>query len=340
MAAPDIEQLLLQEHDRLHGRQRQKTGPAIAIPRAIGMEELMDDTSITCPEMLIESFLPRYGLAVIGGRPKDGKSWLANQVAIAVATGQHLGGWLRVLHPGRVHLWALEDQFALTKDKVLKLLHGTRPDGLRDLKIIAELAKPVLAGGDQIIKAMLDQQPAELVILDSLFKLTGASQPQYDITQRDYDVLDRLRKIALERHCLFVVVMHTKKGSTGGNPIENLLGTSGTTAVPDVLMELKRFKDGGKLTVVGRAVACEDFRIDWHGGPDEWGWTIGAQGEEAASGETQDEVLAYLEAQGSTTPAVIARETRKSFRAVWGALQRLHGRGKVVRVGRKWELAR
>jgi hypothetical protein len=245
----------------------QSSPPPITIPRTINMEDLMDDKTISQPELMIEAILPKCGLAVIGGRPKDGKSWFACQIALAVVTGQALGGWLRVLHHGRVQLWALEDQFALTKDKVSKLLRGTRPDGLNDLRVIEELSKPVLAGGDQIIQSTLDQHPAELVILDSLFKLTGASQPQYDVTQRDYDVLDRLRKIGVGRGCLFLIIMHTKKGSTGGNPIENLLGTSGTTAVPDALIELKRFRDGGRLTVVGRSVPAEDYEIKWHGGP-------------------------------------------------------------------------
>jgi hypothetical protein len=313
----------------------------VTVPRAMGMEDLMNDATITRPELLIEGILPRFGLAVIGGRPKDGKSWLACQIAIAVVTGQALGGWLRVHHAGRVQLWALEDQFALTKDKVIKLLRGACPDGLNDLKVIEELAKPVLSGGDQIIRAMLDESPAEVLILDSLFKLTGASQPQYDITQRDYDVLDRLRKIAIERRLLVIVIMHTKKGAAGGNPIENLLGTSGTTAVPDMLAELKRFRDGGKLTVVGRSVPSEDYRVDWHGGPDEWGWTISAQGEEAAGGETQDDVLAYLEAQGAANPANIANGVKKTFKAVWNALLRLQERRKVIRrTDRKWELVK
>jgi hypothetical protein len=298
----------------------QSPTPRVTVPRSIGMEDLMNDTTITQPELLIEGILPRFGLAVIGGRPKDGKSWLACQIALAVVTGQALGGWLRVHHPGRVQLWALEDQFALTKDKMIKILRGARPDGLNDLRVIEELAKPVLAGGDQIIGAMLDESPAEVVLLDSLFKLTGASQPQYDISQRDYDVLDRLRKMAIERRSLFVVIMHTKKGAAGGNPIENLLGTSGTTAVPDVLAELKRFRDGGRLTVVGRSVPSEDYSVDWHGGPDEWGWTIGAQGEDAAGGETQDDVLAYLEAQGAAAPSNIANALKKTFKCGAGRL--------------------
>jgi hypothetical protein len=55
--------------------------------------------------------LPRVGLVLLGGRPKDGKSWFACQLALSVVTGQALGGWLEVKHHGRVQLWALEDSF-------------------------------------------------------------------------------------------------------------------------------------------------------------------------------------------------------------------------------------
>jgi hypothetical protein len=75
-------------------------------------------------------------------------------------------------------------------------------------------------------------------------------------------------------------------------------------------------------------------------GPDEWGWTISAQGEEAAGGETQDEVLAYLDAQGSATPAVIATALHKSFKSIWNALLRLQDKNMVNRRERKWERAK
>ena len=314
---------------------------AISAPKSINMEDLMDDPTITVPELLIEGFIPRFGLGLLGGRPKDGKTWFACEVALSVVTGQALGGWLRVNHPGRVHLWALEDQFPITKDKVTKLLRGAHPDGLRDLRVFAEMPQPILRGGDQLIRAALQEHPAELVILDSLFKLSGASQPQYDISQRDYDVIDRVRAIAIDHKCCVLVIMHTKKGAGGGNPIENLLGTSGTPAAADVVAELKRFRQGGKLTVVGRCVPMNDFDLVWHGGPDEWGWTIQAEGEQAGMGETSEEVLAYLEAQGSSKPSVVATALRKPFGAVWQALLRLEQKQKVSRTGdKKWGVAR
>ena len=73
-------------------------------PSSKSLEDLMNDDSITVTELMIEGLLPKCGLVLLGGRPKDGKSWFACQLALAVVTGQALGGWLRVREPGRVTL--------------------------------------------------------------------------------------------------------------------------------------------------------------------------------------------------------------------------------------------
>ena len=330
MPGADIEQLLLTERERV---QRQSRAPVIHAPRSMDMESLMGDTTIVTPDLSIDGLLPQVGLVLLGGRPKDGKTWFACQIALSFVTGEALGGWLQVRKPGRCHLWALEDQFALTKDKVAKLLGDRRPDSLRDLRVFAELSQPLLRGGDQLIRAALREHPAELVILDSLFKLTGAAQgKQYDISQRDYDVIDRARRIALEFRCAVIIIMHTRKGAKGGDPIENLLGTSGNTAAADCLCELKRTGHNGKLTVIGRMVQREDYELVWHEGDKSgWGWTIDSAGDDAAIGETADDVLSFLEAQGECKPATIAASIHKSFGSVWQALLRLQSRGRVVR---------
>jgi hypothetical protein len=332
---PDIERLFAQRRQSLP-----KSDGVALIPKSIDLESLMADDTISIPELAIEGFLPKTGLILLGGRPKDGKTWLSCQTALSFITGESLGGRLRVKEPGRCHLWALEDQYALTKDKIGKLLGGRRPDSLRDLRIFAELQQPILQGGDRIIREALRQHPAELVILDSLFKLTGAAKGNCDVSQRDYDVIDRTRKIALEHGCAIIIVMHSKKGSRGGDPIENLLGTSGNTAAADVACELKRTGHNGKLTVVGRMVQRAEYELVWHE-DDRWGWTIEGEGDDAATGETAEEVLAFLEAQGPSKPATIAAGVHKSFGAVWMSLNRLQSRGRVVRIKDKnWDLVR
>jgi hypothetical protein len=315
----------------------------IPTPGCTDGEALMEDENLKVPELLIEGLLPKTGLVLLGGRPKEGKSFLVIQIAISIFTGQALGGWLKVRETGRIQLWALEDKKGGAKDTLGKLLRGTRPDGLRDLKVFEELPVPLLQGGDQVIRAALREHPAEVIILDSLFKLAGASQPNYDIGQKEYNMIDRVREIALEHHAVAIIVMHTRKGSPGGNPIENLLGTTGISAAADVIAELKKFKSGqGKLTVVGRGGVQGNYEVQRHDGPDEWGWTIQDTCEQADehAGEVSEEILEYLDGQSSGTPAVIAAALRKSFRSVWNALLRLQAKGKVIRAGKKWSLVK
>jgi AAA domain/Domain of unknown function (DUF3854) len=326
-----------------HGTDRKPLAEVIGVSFR-SMEDVMSDSSIRTPELLVDGLVPKGGLVLLGGRPKDGKSWFACQLGLAVVTGDSLGGWLSVKEQSRVQLWALEDQAAITKDKIGKLLGGARPDGLRDLLLYEQLPKPILAGGDQILHDALTKQPAGLIILDSLFKLTGSGgQRNRDIQQGDYDVIDRVRKIVLEHNCSAVIVMHTKKGARGGNPIENLIGTSGISAAADAAAELKRTSAReGKLTVVGRLVQPEDYSMIWHAGDEaDWGWSIDGTGDDASIGETMSEVIAYLQAQGPTKPATIASALRRTFGSVWQALLRLESRGKAAK-GRdkKWEITR
>jgi hypothetical protein len=315
--------------------------PQIAAPRSVDLEDMMNDASIVLPEMAIEGLVPKCGLVLLGGRPKEGKSWLAAQVALSFITGQALGGWLRVLSPGRCHLWALEDGLAITKDKMKKLLAGSMPEASRDLRTFHELPKPLLAGGDQLIRAALAEHPAELVILDSLFKLAGHQQQKADISQRDYDVIDCVRRIALDHHCAAIIVMHTRKGANGGDPVENLMGTTGNTAAADAVCELKRNGYNAKLTIVGRIVPRTELEMLWHDG-DTWGWTFeGETSKGRTLGETSEEVLAFLEAEGASKPSSIAKGLKATFGAVWQALLRLQAGQRVRKTAaRKWELIR
>ena len=176
----------------------ERKSPAIAVS-VRSMEDLMSDDSVRPPDLLVDGLVPKTGLVLLGGRPKDGKSWFACQLALSAVTGEPLGNFLQVKERCRVGLWALEDQAALTKDKVGKLLGSARPTGLRDLLLFEELPKPILAGGDQILHDALEREPVGLIILDSLFKLTGGTgNRNHDISQKDYDVIDRVRKIAID----------------------------------------------------------------------------------------------------------------------------------------------
>jgi hypothetical protein len=62
------------------------------------------------------------------------------------------------------------------------------------------------------------------------------------------------------------------------------------------------------------AIQPEDYSLIWNsdeGG--KWGWTVEATGDDAMLGETSQEILASLEAQGACKPTSIATALRRSF---------------------------
>jgi KaiC/GvpD/RAD55 family RecA-like ATPase len=319
--------------------QPRQQGRVIEVPTSMTTGDLVMDSTIKMPETAIENFLPARGLMLLGGRPKSGKTWFAVQTAIAFVTGQHLGDYLKVRKPGRAHLWALEDQFAITKDKLVKLLGGSMPDTLETgLRIFAELPLPFLGGGSDIISEALDRHPAELVVLDSLMKLKGApSGRQRDIVQDDYRMIDTARQLAITHSVSVIIVCHTKKNADGNNPVENLLGTTGNSAAADALVELKRNGYHGALTLKGRAVPENKFQIAWHD-DERWGWTIEDSGADAEMGETSEAVVNYLEAEGAARANDLARNLKITWRSAYGALRRLRERGLVIQDGKKWDL--
>jgi hypothetical protein len=93
--------------------------------------------------------------------------------------------------------------------------------------------------------------------------------------------------------------------------------------------------------VVGRLIPQENYELAWHGGPEQWGWTVEGNGDDTSLGETSQEILAYLEAQGPSKPNTIATALHRTFPSVWHALLRLQEKGKAHR-GRdkKWDLRR
>ena len=70
------------------------------------------------PKWIVPDLLPT-GLASLAGRPKLGKSWLALQLAAAVACGEHFLDW--AVQDGRVLFIALEDPPRRLRDRLGRL---------------------------------------------------------------------------------------------------------------------------------------------------------------------------------------------------------------------------
>jgi len=86
---------------------------------------------------LIERLWTHQAVGIIGGSPKSGKTWLALEMAVSVASGSPCFGTFPVFSPGPVLLYAAEDSAATLRSRVetLARLHKVNFDRL-DVHII------------------------------------------------------------------------------------------------------------------------------------------------------------------------------------------------------------
>jgi len=75
---------------------------------------------VTPPERrwLVEGLWSTEAVGIIGGEPKCCKSFLALQLATAVASGRPCLGRFAVKQPGRVLLYAAEDALHVVRDRL------------------------------------------------------------------------------------------------------------------------------------------------------------------------------------------------------------------------------
>ena len=113
------------------------------------------------------------GVGVIGGAPKVGKTWLALDIAVSVATGTPALGCFPVSQPGPVLLYGAEDAPADLRAR-LAAIAAARGLGLGDLDlglIVAPTLRLDAARDRARLRATLDRYRPRPLLLDPLVRL-------------------------------------------------------------------------------------------------------------------------------------------------------------------------
>jgi hypothetical protein len=190
------------------------------------------------------------GLALLAGKPKFGKSFLAMDLAIAVASGGSALGSIRC-EAGDVLYCALEDSQRRLHDRLHKMLpYG----GIMPSRLFLETNAPRIGDGlvDQL-ETWLDAHPAaRLIILDTWRCIKPESRGNASAYDDDASGLNPLQRLASTRPGLAVLVIHHTRKMEADDPFDTISGTHGLTGVADTLMVLARHGEVAKLSAQGR----------------------------------------------------------------------------------------
>jgi hypothetical protein len=208
---------------------------------------------------LVTSLWSEEAVGIIGGEPKCCKSFLALDLAVAVAAGIPCLRRFAVPRAGRVLLYAAEDALHVVRLR-LEGICAAAGRALADLDIQVITAPTVrldLAADRQALDATVAKLAPRLLVLDPFVRLHRIDE---NASGEVAPLLAYLRELQRRHGVAVVVVHHAKKGAGRVRAGQALRGSSEFHAWGDSNLYLRRNgerREGGELmlTVEHRAAA-------------------------------------------------------------------------------------
>lgn len=209
---------------------------------------------------LIEQLVGKESVAVVGGDPKLGKSWLVSEIAVSIAGGLPCLGRFVPYDTGTVLVCSGEGPTWLATDR-LRNVCGFRGADLGNLPIRVmsrNLVKLDDEADQRAVTREVEESDAKLLIIDPLTAYHSADENSVQGLSPVLQYLDGLRRTT---GVSVVLVHHTsKKGSGHGG--SRLRGTSSLHGWLDSGLYLRKRGDTAVISVEQRCgPAPDDFHV-------------------------------------------------------------------------------
>jgi hypothetical protein len=266
------------------------------------------------------------GLSMLVGRPKIGKSWMALDIALAVASGGTcLGG--RESEQGGVLYCACEDSQRRLQDRTTKLIGGGNawPANLHLTTGWRRLDK---GGVTDIAEWIEVAEEPRLVVLDTLASVKPIrTNNGY---QEDYAALESLHRLANEIG-IAVLILHHQRKSEAEDPLDTISGTLGLAGCVDTPIILAGTSNGRTLYVRGRDIEEAEHAVTFD--KTTCRWTIVGDAGDVHRSTTRTKILSVLEkAKRAMGPSDIAGAADLKETIVKTQLGKMVRDGEVLKV--------
>lgn len=201
---------------------------------------------------LIEGLWAQEAVGIVGGEPKCCKSFLALDMAVAVASGTPCLRHFPVPRAGRVLLFAAEDALHVVRQRLdgICLAAGT---SLVEIDVQVITAPSVRLDLEQDRKALIetvDELQPQLLILDPFVRLHRVDE---NVSGEVAPLLAFLRDLQRRFHLAVVLVHHARKGAGKERAGQALRGSSEFHAWGDSNLYLRRREEQLFLAIEHRA---------------------------------------------------------------------------------------
>jgi hypothetical protein len=279
---------------------------------------------------VVPNIIPE-GVTVLAGRPKIGKSWMALEMCLGVAGDMPVLGNIEPA-TGDVLYLALEDnprRLQRRIDKIVSPFAGRWPERCSVSTTWNRLDK----GGADEIAEWIDLVPQpRLVVLDTLAAFRPERPSRDTQYQIDYGAIDKLQKIAGDKHLAILVLAHDRK-MAADDPIDAVSGTLGLTGCADGVAIITRTGQGTTLYLRGRDIEEQELAITFD--PKSCRWSILGEAGEVHRSDTRKRILdTLLAATEPMHPKDVADACDMSAGAVKKQLGRMAKAGEITKASR------
>lgn len=236
-------------------------------------------TLVSLESLLAEAPAPRRwvirdlfpeGLILLGGKPKQGKSWLCLAVALAIASGGRLFEAHQAAQGGVLYL-ALEDTRLRLQERLRQLLP---PRTSIPFSVEFALSWPRLdEGGLTQLEGYIQNHPElRAIIVDTWAMLSphakSGTRSQY---QGEYAALSPLKRLADAHHLAIVIVHHLRKAGAA-DILDEITGSTGLVGTVDTVLVLKRARGQNQATlyVTGRDIPEQSLPLTFDPARGRW----------------------------------------------------------------------
>lgn len=198
------------------------------------------------PEFIVDGMIP-VGLTFLSGAPKLRKSFMALQIAIAVATGSTFLG--RNTRQCDVVYLDLEGSKSRISQRVQNMSVAMPRNVFVSNQIKERLADSLV---DKLRQLHREKLSIRLIIVDTYSRARGNVKSTANAYDSDVALLEPVQRMALEENLAILFIHHDKKGAGFmSDSFERLSGTMGISGSSDCVINLvsegKRFD--GKATM-------------------------------------------------------------------------------------------
>jgi len=186
-------------------------------------------------------------VGIIGGAPKSCKTWLALELAVAVASGQPCLGRFAVPRPGPALVFAAEDAPHQVKCRLQSLAQARNADfAALDVRLIVENS---LRLDLQRLRLTLARHRPRFLVLDPYVRLQNSDEND---ARQVSAILSALRDLSRTFQVAVALVHHARKNAAQ-LPGQALRGSGDFWAWGDSNLYVARKQDGLLLTVEHRS---------------------------------------------------------------------------------------